>query len=120
VDSSTNYDEDLIDQQVYNELLKYVSKEELHELYKDYLSELDDYLKNLQTAVTRNNIAEILSILHSIKGSSATLGLKDLAQYALKIETSFKEGASPIIDDFLTKLLALFSKFKDNYERLLK
>ncbi|MFT6054617.1 MAG: HPt (histidine-containing phosphotransfer) domain-containing protein [Roseivirga sp.] len=117
---TVNNDDNLIDKKVYDELLKYVPKEELIELYKEYILELNNYLKKLRTAVTENNILEILSTLHIIKGSSASLGLKDIAEYSEKVESNIKREGILTDDDFLTEFRKFFYKFANNYERLIK
>lgn len=113
-------DKDLIDKSIYDSLLKYASGHELLDLYREFEIETKDHIDSLQIHIEQKNITETLSILHCIKGTSASLGLWELADFAEKSEKSVRSNEFMLEDDFLIKLLEIFSKFTDNYERLLK
>jgi HPt (histidine-containing phosphotransfer) domain-containing protein len=111
---------EIIDFDKYCDLLKYVSKEDIIEIYKEFEVETMYFLNKLKSLTLKNDSPEILSILHTIKGNSASLGLFAIAKYSEQTEREINESPMSAKNDIYEKLLELYSKFTDNYERLLK
>ncbi|MFT6827363.1 MAG: HPt (histidine-containing phosphotransfer) domain-containing protein [Roseivirga sp.] len=113
-------DNDIIDFNTYCDLLKYVSKHDIIEIYKEFEIETMYFLNKLKSLTLKNDSAEILSILHNIKGNASSLGLFAIAKYSEQTENEINEIPMSAKNDIYEKLLELYSKFTDNYERLLK
>lgn len=111
---------EIIDFSTYTELLKYASKEDIIEIYKDFEVETKYFLNTLQSLNLENDSPEILSILHTIKGNASSLGLFEIAKYSEQTESEIIDSPMSAKNDIYEKLLELYSKFTDNYERLLK
>ena len=111
---------DIIDFNTYSELLKYASKEDIVEIYKEFEVETMYFLNKLKSLTLKNDSAEILSILHTIKGNAASLGLLAIAKYSEQTENEINESPMSAKNDIYNKLLELYFKFTDNYVRLLK
>lgn len=115
-----NKSNDIIDFETYNELLKYASKTDVLDIYKEFELETGQFLSRLKSLNLENDSPEILSILHTIKGNAASLGLSAMAEYSEQSERAINESRMSNKNDIYTKLLEFYSKFSDNYERLLK
>uniref|UniRef100_UPI00404820A0 Hpt domain-containing protein n=1 Tax=Roseivirga sp. TaxID=1964215 RepID=UPI00404820A0 len=115
-----NKSNDIIDFETYDELLKYASKAGVLEIYKEFEIETGQLLGRLKSLNLENDCPEILSILHTIKGNAASLGLIAMAEYSEQSERAINESRMSNENDIYTKLLEFYCKFTDNYERLLK
>ncbi|WP_323757068.1 response regulator [Roseivirga sp.] len=113
-------DAELVEIKTIKELRKYASQHELLEIYKDFESETSEALKQLKSHFESNDIDKILSILHTIKGNSASLGISPIAKFSEQVEFEIKNSQTIDSENYLPKLLALFAKFVSNYERILK
>ena len=115
-----NTSNDIIDFETYNELLKYASKADVLDIYKEFEFETGHFLSRLKSLNLENDSPEILIILHTIKGNAASLGLFEIAMYSDQTEDEINNSPMSAKNDIYKKLLELYSKFTDNYERLLK
>ncbi|MDX9945589.1 MAG: ATP-binding protein, partial [Azonexus sp.] len=61
-------------------------------LLNRHLEARDSQLSELGTALSTNDFATAQRLAHSLKGSSATLGLSDLQQKALQLEHALRNG----------------------------
>lgn len=110
----------IIDLSVYKDLQKYTRSEDIIDLYEEFEKETSHFLGQLNFLVPAKNYPEILSILHTIKGNSGSLGLLVLADHTRLMEGKLKEAQyENLIEDF-DLLKGQFSNFVDNYKRLLK
>lgn len=112
-------DAELIEIKTVKELRKYASKKELLEIYKEFEIETSVALAQIQSHIGANDIDKILSILHTIKGNSASLGLTLIAKFSEQTEIKIKNSQTVDSENFLPELLDLFAKFVSNYERIL-
>tara|TARA_R110001599_G_scaffold353357_1_gene591851 strand:- start:4519 stop:5163 length:645 start_codon:yes stop_codon:yes gene_type:complete len=112
-------DAELIEIKMIKELQKYASKKELLEIYKEFETETSIALQQLKSHIESNDIDKILSILHTIKGNSASLGLTLIAKLSEQVESEIKNSETVDLENYLPELLALFAKFVSNYERIL-
>ena len=112
-------DAELIDIKTIKELEKYASQKELLEIYKEFETETNEAIEQLKSHVASNDIDKILSILHTIKGNSASLGLTPIAEFSEKAEIEIKNHKTTDLENYLRQLLALFTTFVSNYGRIL-
>jgi len=76
------------------------------------MTEIDVAIKNL-------NYQEILSLLHTVKGNSSTLGVERLAENAAQIEYDIKENKTKNLLNQISSLWMDFKEFEKNYKKLL-
>ena len=112
-------DAELIDIRIVKELRKYASQKELIEIYKEFENETSSALEQIKSHIESNDIDKILSILHTIKGNSASLGLTPIAKFSEQLEFKIKKSETIDLENYLPELLDLFAKFVSNYERIL-
>ncbi|MGW8122141.1 Hpt domain-containing response regulator [Roseivirga echinicomitans] len=112
-------DAELIEIKTLKELGEYASKDELLEIYKEFEAETTLELKQLESHIKSNNFEEILSILHTIKGNSASLGITTIAKFVEEIESEIKNAKKVDLENYFRVLLDLYTYFESNYERIL-
>lgn len=105
---------------IFNELLKFATREELISIYKDFKEETVSLIEDLKSHLESNEYEKILSILHTIKGNAASLGLDSLAKLTEEMETGIRNSGRLAEPNQVPMLIDLFGSFADNYERLLK
>ena len=64
----------------------------LPELASMFLEDAPEMLKNMHAAITSQNAIEIKNFAHTLKGSSASMGLQTFAAHCQEIETMAKTG----------------------------
>lgn len=109
-----------IDLEVLKDLLRFTDEESLLTLIDEFVEETKANLQSIAFLKSSDKHAEILSILHTIKGNAGSFGFAALSYKAANIEALFKgekfEKANSDLDDFL--------KYSDfllrDYQRLLK
>jgi HPt (histidine-containing phosphotransfer) domain-containing protein len=79
------------------------------ELIDLYLTETPKILGKLDAALAEADIKKFTFYAHKLKGSSLTLGVMQIAEFAASLETESKKGFS----DNLTELLAETQKLYD-------
>jgi PAS domain S-box-containing protein len=80
-----------IDESVWNSLIALTNKEMLLESLQECINETEIQIAEIQENLTKENFAEILKTLHTIKGATATLGLSRFAQKTAWAEKMLKE-----------------------------
>ncbi|MGB0522409.1 MAG: PAS domain S-box protein [Flammeovirgaceae bacterium] len=101
------------------QLKKYGGDDILTSIYGEFDTETSTLLVNCQQAIVDTNIKEILSILHTLKGNSGTLGIEQVAQQSAYMEAKLKkEDQSNLMEDF-HKLEDDFQRFQANYKKIL-
>lgn len=109
-----------IDLGVLKDLLRFTDEESLLSLIDEFVEETKANLQSIVFLKGTDKHAEILSILHTIKGNAGSFGFTALSFKAANIEALFKgekfEKANSDLDEFL--------KYSDfllrDYQRLLK
>lgn len=109
-----------IDLEILNDLLRFTDEESLLSLIEEFVEETKANLQSISFLRGSHKHAEILSILHTIKGNAGSFGFTALSYKAANIEALLKkekfEKADSDLDDFL--------KYSDlllrDYQRLLK
>jgi len=79
------------------------------QLYKRLLAELrrelDEVLPHLRALVEGNVTSEAMDVLHTVKGSSSTLGARRVAEIAAALESRLRKGEAITLDE-LTEAVA--------------
>ncbi|MCW8931524.1 MAG: Hpt domain-containing protein [Gammaproteobacteria bacterium] len=98
----------LIDLDTLNEL-KEIMEDDFDELISVFISDSQTQIKSLQEAINSSNSEDIRRIAHTLKGSSANLGINDLSESCRVLEHK-------AADNSLEDANELFEKIKTNCE----
>ncbi|GHE60576.1 MULTISPECIES: Hpt domain-containing response regulator [Roseivirga] len=109
-----------VDEEVIQDLLRYTDKDSLLLLIDEFVEETKSNLQSISFLKSNHKYTEILSILHNIKGNAGSFGFTTLSSMASTIESYIKEEkwdrAVSILDEFLEYGDFLFK----DHRRLLK
>ena len=105
-----------LDPDTVKELLKYANPDELMELYKEFIKETKTFSEKLAFLQSKADYAEILSILHTIKGNAGSLGFSKLSELIARLEDDLKQKKQVSLSERLHKIRAYSSKLFENYE----
>ncbi len=89
-----------------------IQKEKFRQIVVQFIGRLDDRFDLIQRALDAENAAELQNQGHSLKGASGNCGFSELAQVALRLETSGKEEDFESIPAILSELRALRSRIE--------
>ncbi|AZQ63409.1 PAS domain S-box protein [Flammeovirga pectinis] len=107
----------IIDYGVTAELAKYGGVELIQLSFNDFINEGDSLINELIEAKTSHNIENIRSIMHTFKGTAATIGIMKLADKAKiseqKLKVNNEEGLNEDVDD----IFALYKEFKVTWNK---
>jgi len=108
--------DDILD---FNEFMERVQddKDLLMELLDIFAEDYQEKIASLQKAVNNNNIEEIKSIAHSLKGASGNISAKRMRELFLSMEDTVKnsdmDGANKILEDLSKEYEALNSRINE-------
>ncbi|MCP3848716.1 MAG: Hpt domain-containing protein [Gammaproteobacteria bacterium] len=108
-----------IDFNVLNEL-KEIMEDDFDELISVFESDAQVQIENLKAAIDTSNAADVRCIAHTIKGSSANLGLTDLSECCRVLEFEATENSLVKADVLLEKIIkeydVIITTLADNYK----
>ena len=110
---------ELIDLEVVAQLQKYAEPEMIHQFFEEFERDAEELINACLNAQKNQNIKEILSKLHTLKGNAGTLGIRPLEKMARALEQKIKQNNTDSLDDELLALFKEFEFFKDNYHTLI-
>jgi len=95
-----NYDVAAVSQELH------VRPEILTKLLKSFSNTLDQKIAQLEDCMLKNDVLQIRSIMHEVKGTSGNLRLKQVYEAADSMHVSVKAGDAP------EKVAPLYATFK--------
>lgn len=102
------------DQGLLEELTTLLDTKQLDEVTRLFIEHTEQRMEQLEKAVTQNNVEDVESISHSLKGSSANMGAILMSKVCNQIMESTSAGRLPeSIDDTLNELHEEFEMVKD-------
>jgi CheY-like chemotaxis protein len=105
---------DHIDQEIISELKKLLDHDQLLDVTKLFVEHVEERLEQLHKAVKQNDLTEVESISHSMKGSSANMGAILMSRMCNEIMESTQTGnLSDQINESLDQLEKEFLLVKD-------
>lgn len=113
-------DDDILDNDIISQLVSLGGVDMIYEMYADFITEADDLLAECEKSMQNKNYNVILGNVHSIKGTSGTLGIKKLSALAKQIEVSLRNEVTETLESDFTVLLEGYKDFKNNYKELIK
>ena len=111
--------EEHIDLTIVEELNKLLDAEQLLDVTKLFFEHAEQRINELEKEIKENNVENVESISHSLKGSSANMGAIKLAEISNEIMESAKSGTlSEATDDSLVALENEYEIVKQYFEGL--
>ena len=85
----------------YEEGLQYMNGNE--QFYRKYLKKFlqDQTFEKLDASIEREDWEEARACLHTLKGISATLGMRDLSEHCRSEEEKLKSGATRVFKELI-------------------
>jgi HPt (histidine-containing phosphotransfer) domain-containing protein len=101
----------IIDIDVLNEL-KEIMEDDFDELISIFISDGQVQIDNLKKAIDSSNVDDARRIAHTLKGSSANLGVLDLSETCKQLEHKAAEGSLENANELLEKIISFFNETK--------
>jgi PAS domain S-box-containing protein len=110
----------IINQNTLNQLFKYGGQELVNSILEEFEIEAKQLIKNSLHHYDNNDIEEVRKELHTLKGSSGTLGIEKLEGLTISLERQLKNEDLTELKEQLIAIEASFKEFKNNYKNILK
>ena len=112
----------IIEEEAIGQLIKWGGDELMHSAFIEFNEEAQEQLKESAEAIQQQQYSELAALLHSLKGSAGTLGVKKVATTAAELEKQIKEKDYTFVKEKLERLNREFEEFqeffKKNYNQL--
>ncbi len=89
------------------------SPEMLNEMSTIFLEDAVPLIEKLKYSCSKNDFAAISMAAHTLKGSSATIGLNQFASLCLALERSSQQQESALFNDLIAKLDAEYFRVEE-------
>ncbi|MCU0428786.1 MAG: PAS domain S-box protein [Cytophagaceae bacterium] len=127
-DNSSNFKEGtsntkssaIIAEEVLQSMMGFVDSETLRAIYEEFESESSELVEDCKKSFLIGDFKTIQSHLHTLKGSSGTLGIREVESMARKIEGNLKQNVFEGITETLQDLYVAFDRFKAHYQQELE
>ncbi len=90
----------------------------LHQLLKQFIDEQQDIVARIQQQLTEENENNLLTTLHTLKGSAANLGAESLSTIASQMESIAKNHRKDLIAEMMPSLEAQWQQLVDSIRAL--
>ena len=110
----------IINQNTLNQLFKYGGQDLVSSVLEDFENEAGEQIKNCLKFLKEDRIEDIRKELHTLKGSSSTLGIERLTKYTTKLETQLKNSDTTLLKEQLMEINNSFLEFQENYKNILE
>ncbi|MBB3700433.1 PAS domain S-box protein [Flammeovirga yaeyamensis] len=107
----------IIDYSITAELAKYGGVELIELSFADFINEGDQLIHDLVEAKNSMNIVEIKSIMHTFKGTAATIGIMKLADKAKHSEQKLKTDDTTNLMEDIDDVFTLYEEFKITWNK---
>ncbi|MDH5424108.1 MAG: Hpt domain-containing protein [Gammaproteobacteria bacterium] len=101
------------------ETLKGLMKDRFNFLIETFFINMTKNIEELQAAIDNKDTANIVTIFHSIKGSSGSVGAISIHQLSARYEERARHGDMIDIIEWIDKLSAEFERYKDDIQSYL-
>jgi hypothetical protein len=102
------------------DLEKYGGTEMIADTYNEFHNEAIELINQLDEALVNGDAKEAKSAMHTIKGTSATLGIERLSNIARIAEAKLKEGNIQDLENDTRIVKERFDEFKAVYKQILQ
>ncbi|MCU7940467.1 MAG: Hpt domain-containing protein [gamma proteobacterium symbiont of Bathyaustriella thionipta] len=104
-----------IDMNTLNEL-KEIMEDDFDELIAIFISDGQAQIEDLKKAIDASNSDDVRRIAHTLKGSSANLGVIDLSESCKILEYKAAEGVLEDANELLENIVSNFIETKNTLE----
>ena len=122
-DNSTNLtntnEKQIISLEIWNKLNDYGGLSMKKELFEEFINETQSDLKRCSELLKNDGHKEIVRIVHTIKGTGATIGAFQLSEDAKNIENELREGNFTNFKISLERLSSKLQQVKTKYKKLI-
>lgn len=84
----------------------------IRQLFEAYLCDADERMEQFKVAAEVHDREKMRQLAHALKGASGSLGLHEMQQLCLEVETALREGAPLDTSDHLQKLRAALTRVR--------
>jgi len=109
----------IIDTNVIEQLKKYGGNDLISSVYDEFSDETFIQLEDCKHAAKTQQWNELKSLLHTIKGTSGTLGIQKIAKNSLKIENQLKVEDYSNLEINFSILLDNFDEYQESYKEII-
>ncbi|MFT7161226.1 MAG: PAS domain S-box-containing protein [Bacteroidia bacterium] len=110
----------IINQNTLNQLFKYGGQELVNSVLLDFQNEAGQQISNCLQLVEIEDIEGIKKELHTLKGSSGTLGIERLEKKTKDLESLLKENNFYDLTGRIIDIQESFKEFQENYKNILE
>ena len=110
----------VLDQSIVSQLRELGGDSMIREIFEEFIQETDVLLASCLKGVEIEDYQTVLGDLHTLKGTSGTLGMTKLSDDVKKVETKLKKSVYYNLKKELEELKNQFEEFKNTYEQQLK
>jgi PAS domain S-box-containing protein len=110
----------IINREVLNKLRNFANTETLESIYKEFEKETSLQLITCKKSLESKDFKLILSNLHTLKGTSGTLGIIQVEKFARLIESNLKNNNADNLEVDFEGLVNAFENFKKDYIEFIK
>ena len=110
----------IINQNTLNQLLKYGGKDLINSVLEDFVIEASQQIDNCFSLLKNGEIDTLQSELHTLKGSSGTLGIERLEKKTIDLERKLKRKEATISQKEIIEIRNSFQEFQENYKNILE
>ncbi len=111
---------EIVNIEVVEQLKKYGGEGIIQSVFNEFNSETETQLKECIEAIKQKDWSKIKGILHTLKGTSSTLGIDRVANTAKELEHHLKQNDNSSFVNNFSKLLDNFEEFKDTFKALIR
>ncbi len=101
-----------IDLDVINEL-KEIMGDDFDELISIFISDGQTQIENLKLSIQSSNVEDTRRFAHTLKGSSANLGLNALSESCMTLERNAAEGLPEDASELLENIINRYNTAKE-------
>ena len=109
----------ILNTDVIAQLKKYGGEDILDPIFEEFNLETETQLEECKIAIDKEDWDAIRKLLHTIKGTSGTLGVEKMAKTALSLETLLKENKKSNFEENFSELINNFYEFKDIFKEII-
>jgi hypothetical protein len=109
----------VINMDVLNKLKSFAQGNMLDQIYQEFVEETEEQIITCKNAIEHNDWPMVKSILHTLKGTSGTLGIAHVEKISKHMEANIKNNQVENLSDDFEKLSKAFYYFKVQYPKIL-
>jgi response regulator RpfG family c-di-GMP phosphodiesterase len=118
-DQEVEQEDNIVNTEIVDQLVNYTGGDMVVSIFHEFVQETQEQLQGCTMALEEHDYESIRINLHTLKGTSGTLGVEKVANLSTEIEGKLKVGPYEGLDQDLNKLEAYFEEFKLYYPKIL-